>query len=743
MGSNIARIFRDAGAEQDLKLGEHEVDMKWPYIVLIFINMLIILPICIYMTYNYFILRHSYMYNKRRPGLVIIFNIVAIVFIGIYTPIHIIIMEIYWQNNAKYEEWWDSAFFFTTQICVFVSFALRVWHSFYDFKLEHSVSNIEWKSIINENYRNQKQSFFLKYKKSLGKPQKTFLYFLIIPATVFGIIFISIISNRVGYETEYLMLCISFLYLVAAVILLIYIIRQTWREVFDNIHLRGEILWGCIVLCITVSLEAIIFGIDLIEYSVENEKYQQVFNFCFNIVTCLSCFALIIVSTQYVRIKVAQQEKQIIEAIQQKTKQTNNDEKLNEIAMQIQDENRWIFQDEVDFQALISTPDGLLAFFSYLAKEYQLNYLVFAMEVTQYKEYVIPLLLRKHKQFVQELESSIIEFPTTMPESTIIFPIEGHTTERRMFMHLYEKYIDQKSEWPIKISNEIFNEIVSVYRRCQMARTRDFSIYNSKNYDDDGNPIMSKASSIHSTRSDTPNSPISTMRNNPLTYTIEMQTSNSKSKTSTTRNWSDSQSHSTVIKAKVMIKDLKAMVEALDGALDDVIVTLKKSFAKYRETEAFGTWFAHLTASNRDIMTQKWRVRMIVQETVVQKENMTDCKTWACKHCTLVNRAIHVDNRVRVPKSICMCCGHKNTETNVLLRTATSMPHTFRHLSTHSRVSSIFAADKQRRSTMRKSARGLVELANHESIHSVDSFNTSFKDDELHEIISPMDTFHG
>eukprot|EP01084_Bolivina_argentea_P072844 132241_1 len=44
---------------------------------------------------------------------------------------------------------------------------------------------------------------------------------------------------------------------------------------------------------------------------------------------------------------------------------------------------------------------------------------------------------------------------------------------------------------------------------------------------------------------------------------------------------------------------------------------------------------------------------------------------------------------------------------------------------------------------MRKSARGLVELANHESIHSVDSFNTSFKDDELHEIISPMDTFHG
>ncbi len=44
--------------------------------------------------------------------------------------------------------------------------------------------------------------------------------------------------------------------------------------------------------------------------------------------------------------------------------------------MQVQDENRWIFQDEVDFEALISSPDGLLAFFSYLSKEYQLDYLV-------------------------------------------------------------------------------------------------------------------------------------------------------------------------------------------------------------------------------------------------------------------------------------------------------------------------------------------------------------------------------
>ncbi len=58
-------------------------------------------------------------------------------------------------------------------------------------------------------------------------------------------------------------------------------------------------------------------------------------------------------------------KKHIIESTQQKTKQNeqaNNEEKLNEIAMQVQGENRWIFQDEVYFEALISPPDGLVVF---------------------------------------------------------------------------------------------------------------------------------------------------------------------------------------------------------------------------------------------------------------------------------------------------------------------------------------------------------------------------------------------
>ena len=52
------------------------------------------------------------------------------------------------------------------------------------------------------------------------------------------------------------------------------------------------------------------------------------------------------------------------------------------------------------------------------------------MEVTQYKHYVIPTLesMQKHKTMVQELEDTLIEFPSTMPQSTIIF--QPQTTKK-------------------------------------------------------------------------------------------------------------------------------------------------------------------------------------------------------------------------------------------------------------------------------------------------------------------------
>eukprot|EP01084_Bolivina_argentea_P111881 199566_1 len=268
MGSIVSQ---NTDAEEDLQIENVEIDMSWPYIALISINMFILTPISVAMTYQYYLLRDSYLYNARRPMFAITVNIVSIIFIAIYTPIHIMILEIFWKNNATYDEWWDAAFFFTAQICIFVTFVLRTWHSFYDFKLAQDIANRQWKSILNEQYQNDDTSFIFKYHKSLGNSYKTVLYFLIIPVTTFLITFIIIIVNKVGYNTEYMLLSLSFIYLLAAVGVVIYIITYTWRYVYDNIYLRGEILFGCILLCITVFVEAIIFGVDILEYSVENE----------------------------------------------------------------------------------------------------------------------------------------------------------------------------------------------------------------------------------------------------------------------------------------------------------------------------------------------------------------------------------------------------------------------------------------------------------------------------------------
>ena len=95
-----------------------------------------------------------------------------------------------------------------------------------------------------------------------------------------------------------------------------YIVENTWRHVYDNIHLRGEILIGCIIVCITVAIQVIIFAIDILGgYNPSNEKYTQIFHFCCFVSASIACFGLIIVSTTYVRIQINKHETQQNQAI--------------------------------------------------------------------------------------------------------------------------------------------------------------------------------------------------------------------------------------------------------------------------------------------------------------------------------------------------------------------------------------------------------------------------------------------
>eukprot|EP01084_Bolivina_argentea_P302448 522035_1 len=339
------------------------------------------------------------------------------------------------------------------------------------------------------------------------------------------------------------------------------------------------------------------------------------------------------------------------------------------------EDNEWIYQDEVDFQAVVSTSDGLLAFLKFLAHEEQLNYLLFSMEATQYKEYAIPVLLRKYKQFVQELEDSMIKFPPTIPDSTIIYPgLDKPPNERTIFIALYQKYVDQSANFPIKISLNLTNEATTLCRReCNVYHTNKYENSNATDYQNAPN-ILSTMKTKH-------------------TEITESETAG----------------------FKVAVNDVKTMIEALDGILDDVISTLQKSFAKYQQTEEFSVWFAHLKPHDLDTITREFRHRQLVNDSIIKRENKIQCKRWTCDNCTLRNREIYVDNRIRIPNSICVCCGDNQNELNV------DMPSQSSHLSVHK----------------------MNYSAKHDTIDSIDSFTTEFKEEELHEIIAPSDAHVG
>jgi len=103
--------------------------MRCPYIYLIIIHMLVLTPIGVSMTYQYCRLRWSYMYNARRPNLVVVFNALDLPFIGVYIHIDLICMEIHWRANNAIRGVMDSLFFFPAEITSVCGESVRGPHS--------------------------------------------------------------------------------------------------------------------------------------------------------------------------------------------------------------------------------------------------------------------------------------------------------------------------------------------------------------------------------------------------------------------------------------------------------------------------------------------------------------------------------------------------------------------------------------------------------------------------------------
>ena len=140
-----------------------------PYFVLMAFNICIITPIGVWLTKQYYDETHHdhYLYNARRPKLVIFYNVFALFFVSMFIPLHIVIFEILWDRHGTFHEWWDAVSYNSMLTAVSVSLSLRIWHSCYDFQLAH-YSSRQWKSILSDDIRREQQFFIFKYKHFLG-----------------------------------------------------------------------------------------------------------------------------------------------------------------------------------------------------------------------------------------------------------------------------------------------------------------------------------------------------------------------------------------------------------------------------------------------------------------------------------------------------------------------------------------------------------------------------------------------
>ena len=163
------------------------IDALWPYCVLIIVNVLILSPICIRLTWSYYQKRDDHMYDTRRPGVVTILNCASIFMIMTYLPLHILCFEILWKNNGEWQEWcvvptlhlsfinqhlpnydrrYEIAAYFTMEHLFFELMLLRIFLSFFDFYIARLLFT-QWKCFLSAEHT-ENQPFLLRHRSLLG-----------------------------------------------------------------------------------------------------------------------------------------------------------------------------------------------------------------------------------------------------------------------------------------------------------------------------------------------------------------------------------------------------------------------------------------------------------------------------------------------------------------------------------------------------------------------------------------------
>lgn len=188
-----------------------------------------------------------------------------------------------------------------------------------------------------------------------GKPQKTYLWILLIPYSIF----IAVVSILILLSDFYIIPFLEICYLLLALIInavVVAITIGTWKTVSDNIHVRGELILQTVVLWLTYIIYVVGYVFE-ITHDDDEEQYDQIFWFIYFTNNSVGSFLSIIIGTQYYRFK----------------KWSTN---WNDEARFARHSVRCLDLSEVGFQSVIAMADGLEAFMDYLANQKKQNYLI-------------------------------------------------------------------------------------------------------------------------------------------------------------------------------------------------------------------------------------------------------------------------------------------------------------------------------------------------------------------------------
>eukprot|EP01083_Nonionella_stella_P015277 42748_1 len=443
-------------------------------------------PVIIYHLRKYHVRETNIVYILRYSNITIIQSILFIIklIFGVFTmasSVHIFGQNTLEDDIVRAINAYLAAFFL-------YCFVWRFWLLRYNIMLNNIVINSEWKSIINPQKNEARNTFYAKYKRTFGETSFTmwiWLVFSIVLTTMFvltHIVYPEFYSNSQDTDPYLRRLYASWDYIIPFVLLII-ILKMT-PDFEDNFHIRKEMKYIFICLCIQY---AVYYTFLFIMYSVQlqakgNELLVDVI-FCieFHLIIA-SQFVAMLISTFWVNIKCEDiieshryqiyhispklqldlHQKHLIAIQPQDTQLTIK----NAAAISIQTASRtrsYKTSDTLSDSTGDSYRDSLYdilsdgvayhEFIKHLSKELSIECLLSLTEFVQFREHVTNEMIKDNENPCwSDSEPWIVELAHDIPQSFIVSYKESSNKEKAYL--LYSKYIKTGAEHEINISAE-------------------------------------------------------------------------------------------------------------------------------------------------------------------------------------------------------------------------------------------------------------------------------------------------